>query len=201
MTIAAAPALTTSFSSRQELPPVSQSRRPTPISAIRAHARPSRPARRTTQAQQLRRRKKQGTTLGLPFIEVDDLLLDLTEGNAEEGCLEETVEAATVENKINSDKNGHTNDKENEANGEEEEEVIDIKGAIFSLTGGGFSGAATSIRTQQILRNLLKMRRAATAMAAKVEQSSTGQTNAFRNGGKKSEFALGLRGRLEARMV
>ena len=151
-------------------------------------------ARRTTPAQQLRRRKKQGRKLGLPFIEVDDLLdgepLDVMEGNVKEGIPEEAGEAIDENGNFSSGKNANNYDKENAANGEDEE-VIEVKGAIFSLTGGGFTGAATSIRTQLMLRNLLKTRKAATKMAAIVEQSPSGDTNAFRNGGKISEAASG----------
>ena len=151
-------------------------------------------ARRTTPAQHLRRRKKQGRKLGLPFIEVDDLLdgepLDVMEGNVKEGIPEEAGEAIDENGNFSSGKNANNYDKENAANGEDEE-VIEVKGAIFSLTGGGFTGAATSIRTQLMLRNLLKTRKAATKMAAIVEQSPSGDTNAFQNGGKISEAASG----------
>ena len=166
--------------------------RPTPISAIRAQARLSRPARRTTQAQQLRRRRKPGRKLGLPFIEVDDLLdaepLGHAEEDVKEGISDETGEGT---DRVNG--NGHSNDKENVADGEDEE-IIEVKGAIFSLSGGGFTGAATSIRTQQMLRNLLKTRRAATSMASIVEQSSNTSINAFRNGGKNCKTHRSIQG-------
>ena len=119
---------------------------------------------------------------------MDDLLdvepFDHTEGNVEEGIPDEAVEATDENSNFNGYKNGDNNDKENVANGEDEE-VIEVKGAIFSLTGGGFTGAATSIRTQQMLRNLLKTRRAATVTASKVEQSSRDCKNVFIDEGKQ----------------
>ena len=66
---------------------------------------------------------------------------------------------------------------------EVEEEVIDAKAAIFSLSGGGFSGAATSVRTQRMLRNLLKTRREATAVATRAELASRDCKSTFSNGG------------------
>ena len=101
-------------------------------------------------------------------------------------------EAAAATGRVNNG-NGYANDKENIADGEVEE-VIEVKGAIFSLTGGGFTGAATSIRTQQMLRNLLKTRRAATSMASIVEQSSNTSINAFRNGGKNCKTHRSIQG-------
>ena len=116
---------------------------------------------------------------------LDGELFDLTEGNVKSGTPEDAAEATDENSNFDGYKNGGKNDdKENASNGEDE--VIEVKGAIFSLTGGGFTGAATSIRTQQMLTNLLKTRRSATALASRVEQSSRESTSAFINEGRQS---------------
>ena len=113
---------------------------------------------------------------------LDGELFDITEGNVKSGTPEDAAEATDENSNFDGYKNGGNNDdKENASNGEDE--VIEVKGAIFSLTGGGFTGAATSIRTQQMLTNLLKTRRSATS---RVEQSSRESTSAFINEGRQS---------------
>ncbi len=60
-----------------------------------------------------------------------------------------------------------------ESDDSDEEPELKIGSKIFDVAGGGFSGAATSIKTQQALKKLLRVRRAATTQS---KMASSGKT-------------------------
>lgn len=126
------------------------------------------------------------TKLGLPFIEVEDLVMKekLNQERAKEEA-ERTGKASAHERIIAEAETGRGtsqrmhgeaeigegertgeivqhHDSESGEESDDSEEELRVGTRIFEVGGGGFSGAATSAKTQQALKKLLRVRKVAT---------------------------------------